>query len=101
MEAAHDRFPGITPGAGQVIGFEDEVPGAPRRAEKSNSWVLQDFEVTQGGEATGSTVLELMAEMGGEVWMVLGETLRCHERLQKNLMADVQGLAQIKKNPWF
>jgi hypothetical protein len=35
-----------------------------------------------------------MGETDGKVRMVRGEALGCHGRLQKNLIADVQGLAQ-------
>jgi hypothetical protein len=40
-------------------------------------------------------VAEKTGETVEEIWMVRGETLRCQERLQKNLVADVQGRTQF------
>ena len=56
---------------------------------------FQDVEVSQGREDAGSTVAEITGEAVGEIWMVRGEALGCQGRLQKNVIAKVQGRLQF------
>jgi hypothetical protein len=78
MKAADDRNLGFAQGPGQVIGFQDKVPGAFDRTEPSKGGASQDSEVAKDGKRAWGAFTEITGEAVGEVRMVVGEALHLH-----------------------
>ena len=65
MKAADDGCAGISPVAGEVIGFQDQVTGTTRGAKQGQQRNAENIQIAQSGYGGGGAGSKVALQRGG------------------------------------